>query len=335
MSGDDDLPVPGYVLKELDPNVLRHPADKAATAALNAIPGINQVARKLIELGYERQLRQNLLASSVRLSLQQLPEVYNLHRSAYTTLDLPVVPELYLAAFPYANALTIGAGEPLVLLQSQVIDQLDPAQQQVVLAHEAAHVMCDHVLYGTVLQIILGLGGSVLSRSLPTALPLVAVRNALLEWSRAAELTCDRIAALVVQDPLLVCRTLMSLAAGTAADRLDLGAFLAQADDYGRRSRGIGLRTKLNLELGSTHPLSVRRAHELMDWVKSGDYERIRDGVYAKRGEEDPDVRAEAKAAAEHYRERFQGAFKDVAGQAEGAAKSVSDWLNRNLGDKG
>lgn len=335
MSGDDDLPVPGYVLKELDPNVLRHPADRAATAALNTIPGINAIARKLIELGYERALRQQLLASSVRLSLQQLPEVYDLHRSAYTTLDLPQTPELYLAEDPLSNAMTIGSKEPLVLVHSRLIEGLDPQQQRVVFAHEAAHVMCDHVLYGTVLQIILRMGGSVLNKSLPTALPLMAVRNALLEWSRAAELTCDRIAALAVRDPLLVCKTLMSLAAGTASDRLDLGAFLAQAEDYGKRSRGIGLRTKLTLELGSTHPLSVTRSHELMDWVKSGDYERIRDGVYPKRGEEDPSVREEAKAAAEHYREKFQGAFKDVAGQAEGAAKTVTDWLNKNLGDKG
>jgi Zn-dependent protease with chaperone function len=335
MSGDDDLPVPGYVLKELDPNVLRHPADRAATAALSSIPGINQIARKLIELGYERALRQTLLASSVRLSVQQLPEVYDRHRSAYTTLDLPQTPELYLAEHPLTNAMTIGSKEPLVLVHSRLVEGLDAPQQRVVFAHEAAHVMCDHVLYGTVLQIIMGMGGSVLSKSLPTALPLMAVRNALLEWSRAAELTCDRIAALAVRDPLLVCRTLMSLAAGTASDRLDLGAFLAQADDYGRRSRGLpGTWTKLNLQLGSTHPLSVQRAHELMDWVKSGDYERIRDGVYPKRGEEDPSVRAEAKAAAEHYRDKFQGAFKDVAGQAEGAAKSVTDWLNKNLGEK-
>lgn len=335
MSGDDDLPVPGYRLKELDPLVLRHPADRAATAALGAIPGINTVARKLIELGYERALRQTLLASAVRLSLHQLPEVYDRHRAAYTTLDLAATPELYLAAFPQANAMTVGSSEPLVLVQSALIDQLDGPQQRVVFAHEAAHVLCDHVLYGTVLQILTSMSGGLLSTSLPTALPLMAVQNALLEWSRAAELTCDRIAALVVRDPLLVCKTLMGLSAGTAADRLDLGAFLAQADDYGKRSSGLtGRWTKINLELGSTHPLAVRRAHELMDWVKSGDYERIRDGVYPKRGEEDPDVRAEARAAAEHYRERFGGAFKDVAGQAEGAAKSVTDWLNKTLGDR-
>jgi Zn-dependent protease with chaperone function len=329
----DDLPVLGYRLKQIDERVLRHPADRAATAALKTIPGVNTVARKLIELGYERALRQSLLASSVRLSLHQLPDVYDRHRSAYTILDIPKTPELYLAAFPVANASTIGSQDPLVLVNSSLLDQLDADQQRVVFAHEAAHVLSDHVLYGTVLQILLNMGGGVLGRTLPTALPLMAVQNALLEWSRAAELTCDRIAALVVRDPLLVCRTLMSISAGTAASRLDLGAFLAQADDYGKASRSLpGRWTRMNLEMGTTHPLSVRRAHELMDWVKGGDYERIRDGEYPRRGEEDPDVKAEAKAAAEHYRDRFQGAFKDVVGQAEDATKSVSDWLQKNLG---
>lgn len=333
----DDLPVLGHRLRDMDDRVLRHPADRAASAALRSVPGLTAVARKLIELGYERALRQNLLASSVRLSPQQLPDVFDLHRSVYTILEIPQTPELYVAEAPVANALTIGSQDPLVLVHSRLLDQLDADQLRVVFAHEAGHVLADHVLYGTVLEILMEMGGGALSRTLPTALPLMAVRNALLEWKRAAELTCDRIAALVVRDPILVCRTLMSVTAGTAGRKLDLGAFLAQADDYGKQSRGLtGRWRRLTLELNATHPLSVHRAHELMAWVRSGDYERIRDGDYPRRSEtEDPDVKAEAKAAADYYRERFEGALKDVAGQAESATKNVADWLQKTLGGDG
>jgi len=38
-----------------------------------------------------------------------------------------------------------------------------------------------------------------------------------MEWFRAAELSCDRAAALVIRDPLAVCRTLMVIAAGAEA----------------------------------------------------------------------------------------------------------------------
>jgi hypothetical protein len=45
-------------------------------------------------------------------------------------------------------------------------------------------------------------------------LPLLAVKMALLEWYRAAELSSDRAATLVNRDPLVTCRTMMVLAGG-------------------------------------------------------------------------------------------------------------------------
>src|SRR5947208_115027 len=82
-----------------------------------------------------------------------------------------------------------------------------------VLAHEAAHVLADHVLYQTALVILLRLGTGA-RLPLLAGLPLVALRTALLEWSRAAELSCDRASALVTRDPMTVCRALMTIAAG-------------------------------------------------------------------------------------------------------------------------
>jgi hypothetical protein len=43
-----------------------HPADRAATAAMQSIPGLDSVIRKLIEMRYERAFRQSLMASAVR-----------------------------------------------------------------------------------------------------------------------------------------------------------------------------------------------------------------------------------------------------------------------------
>ena len=42
----------------ISPRAFEHPADRAATAALHAVPMLDNVVRKLIELGYERSLRQ-------------------------------------------------------------------------------------------------------------------------------------------------------------------------------------------------------------------------------------------------------------------------------------
>ena len=77
------LPVEGYQLKGISPKAYEHPADRAATASLQSIPYLDRVVRKLIELGYERALRQAYLGASVRLGEEQLPDLWRLQVRAY------------------------------------------------------------------------------------------------------------------------------------------------------------------------------------------------------------------------------------------------------------
>ncbi|HWI71296.1 MAG TPA: M48 family metallopeptidase [Baekduia sp.] len=322
------LPVDGYQLKGISPRAFEHPADRAATAALASIPGLDQVVRKLIELGYERALRAAYLGAAVRLGPGQLPETWNLHNQVFKTLDLDDVPELYVTQVPVANAQTIGSGKPIVVVNSELVRLLRVEERRAVLAHEAAHVLADHVLYFTALQILLRMGASV---RLPiiAGLPLMAVRQALLEWSRAAEMSCDRAAALVTRDPEAVCRTLMILAAGAEADALDLSQFMAQAQDYDTGGTGLDRLSRMFTDLNITHPMPVRRAQELMAWVRSGEYNRIVDGEYLRRGEEPP-VRAEAGDAAAHYADRFRSAFRDAGDAVGSATEQLADWLRKD-----
>jgi Zn-dependent protease with chaperone function len=322
------LPVDGYQLKGISPRAFEHPADRAATAALQSIPGLDQAVRKLIELGYERALRAAYLGASVRLGPAQLPDTWNLHNQVFRTMDLDDVPELYVTQFPMANAQTIGAGRPIVVVNSELIHLLRIEERRAVLAHEAAHVLADHVLYFTALQILLAMGRST---RLPiiAGLPLMAVRSALLEWSRAAELSCDRAAALVTREPTAVCRSLMILAAGTAADDLDLDQFMAQAQDYDKGGTGLERLSRMLIDLNVTHPMPVRRAQELMKWVRSGEYNRIVDGEFVKRGDE-AGLRAEAGEAVAHYADRFRSAFKDAGDAVGSATDQLADWLRKD-----
>ncbi len=64
-------------------------------------------------------------------------------------------------------------------------------------------------------------------------------------------------------------------------------------------------------ELFLTHPYAVKRVHELLKWVQSGDYDRIVGGEYVRRGQE-PGAREEADAATQHYTERFKSFFEDA-----------------------
>jgi Zn-dependent protease with chaperone function len=285
------------------------------------------VIRKLIELGYERAYRQAFLGSAVRLGDRQLPHIWALEREAFNVLDIPEVPDLYLTQMPFANAMVIGAARPIVVVNSETVRLLDEEGLRAVLAHEAAHVLSDHTLYGTALQILIQLGRSA-RLPLLAGLPLRAITAALMEWFRAAELTCDRGSAIVTRDPLAVCRVLMTLAAGEAADRLDLDAFMAQGLEYTEGGRGLERLSRLLLDLNITHPMPVRRAHELLGWVREGEYDRIIGGEYVRRGEEPP-PREEAAAAGQHYAERVKGAFTSAGESVADVGKQLGDWLKK------
>jgi Zn-dependent protease with chaperone function len=324
------LPVGAYKLEGISPRAYQHPADRAATAALGQVPYLDQVVRKLIELGYERALRAANLGASVRLGQEQLPHIWVLHRQVVNSLDLADVPDLYLTQFPFANAYTMGVGKPIVVLNSELVTLLDGDGQRAVLAHEAAHVHSNHVLYQTALIILLQIG----TQALPlfAGLPLLAIRYALLEWFRAAELSCDRAAALLIRDPQTVCRTLMVLSAGAAAEHLNLDAFLKQGMEY-KEGKGLEKLSRLFQDLQLTHPMPVKRTHELLTWVRSGDYDRIVGGDYMRIGEEPP-LKEEGEGAAGYYGDRVKGAFTKAGTSIQEVGDQLSSWLNKHKGDR-
>jgi Zn-dependent protease with chaperone function len=327
------LPEAAWKLERISPRAYQHPADRAATAALAQVPYLDQVVRKLISLGYERALRAASLGAAVRLGQDQLPDIWVLHRQVFNTLDMDEAPDLYLTQFPLANAYAIGTDRPIVLLNSELVRILDEEGRRIVLAHEAAHIQSDHVLYRTALLILLQIGSGARLPIL-AGLPLLAIRMALLEWSRAAELSCDRAAALVTRDPQAVCRSLMVLAAGEAAQDLNLDAFIAQGMDYEATGSGIERLTKLMQDLNVTHPMPVRRVRMLLDWVREGDYDRMVRGDYLRRGEE-PSAREEADAAGTFYADRVGSALQSAGSSLADVGQQLGDWLKRTRGGEG
>lgn len=314
-------PPVSFRLEGISPKAYEHPADSAATAALHAIPALDKVVERLIEFGYERAYRQVLLASSVKLGPDQLPDVWQAYETVLTALDMPEAYDLYITQAPIARAFAIGSRRPMIVVSSGAEALLDRDELRTALAHELGHILSGHLLYRTALLVLLSLGSAA---RLPVAagLPLMAVTSALLEWSRATELSADRAATLATRDPVLTCQTLMVLAGGAGSRRLNVEAFMRQASEYAEWDSGWDRIARLRAELGRRHGYPVRRVSELMRWVRSGDYDRIVGGDYAKRG--DPvDPRAHAGAAVRHYRERFS----DLLGEAEDSFVSAADRL--------
>jgi Zn-dependent protease with chaperone function len=315
-----------------------HPADRAATAALRTIPTLDIAVRKLVEWRYERALRQFYLGNAIKIGERQLPELWTSHLAVSRVLDIPEVFDLYVTSGVRGGAQAIGSGKPMIVVDSELLGRLGPGEQRVVLAHELGHILSDHVLYMTALDILLGV-----SSGMPffLGIPFRAVRAVLLEWYRAAELSCDRAATLAVRDPRIVCRTLMVMAGAMPADHLDLDAFMAQALEYQNWDDPSDRVRRFFQELGLTHAYAVRRVSEVMKWVQSGEYDRIVRGEYPTR-DRAADVREEAGSAMEFYAERFRAIFREVGDnlttvgeQAGSMADQVTDWLRSRRGGGG
>jgi Zn-dependent protease with chaperone function len=304
----------------------QHPADRAATAALGSIPLLNTVMKKISELRLERALQQRLLADAIRIGPRQLPELWEQHLDILLTLDIQREPELYLVGSANFQASAFGTNRPMIILQSGLVAGLPRDELGVVLAHEQSHLLSEHTHYLTmmiILQSLLAVGLSPLGM-----IPLRALLLVLLEWHRCAELSSDRGAAIVSGDPLLVCRGLMRTIGGGTKD-LSLDAFIQQADEYVEHDDLLARPGRFLTEIRRTHPYAVRRVHELTRWVASGEYDRIRNGSYVRRGEEPPPSE-ELKAATEHYRRRFLDIVERVAGGAQRLADQFSSWVRRD-----
>lgn len=307
-----------------------HPADRAATSALHAIPLFDRLVKRFGRLGVETRFRQMLLGDSVQLGPEQVRAVWEIHVRAAGRLDVEP-PPLFVTQFPVVNALTFGMRSPVVVCASSLISQHDPAETEAVLAHEVGHVLSEHVTYSTAMALLAQLLSGVLSDVPLAGLPVRGLYLALLEWSRAAELTCDRAAAVETGDPILVCRTLMRIAGG-ALEGMNVDAFIRQATAYTDEEDLFARRARFAAELGRTHPAAVRRVRELVRWVEAGDFDRIKSGSYIRRGEEPPPS-AEFDSAVRHYQERFTAMVDRTIGGVNKLSSQISSLLRRNNDD--
>ncbi len=310
--------------EQLSPKTYEHPTDRAATAALRSIPLMDRVVKRLTDLAHERRLRQLLVGNAVRISERQVPALWSSFTDAASVLDIERVPALYVTQTPLANAMAVGAHTPLVIVASGLVTDYDPDETQAVLAHELGHVLSEHQYYTTA-YVLLAQFLRAASPGPLAGVPMMAIYVVLMEWVRAAELSADRASALVMGDPLVTCRMLMRMAGG-AIEGMDLDAFLQQATEYEEEEDLFARWSRAGVELALTHPFAVRRVRELVGWVASGDYERIRDGAYVRRGHEPPPTEEFASAVA-HYRARFTKVLERATGGVQRILNQLEDWL--------
>ncbi|MCK4937827.1 MAG: M48 family metallopeptidase [Methanosarcinales archaeon] len=192
-----------------------------------------------------------LFGNSVKVSENQYPEIYNIVKECSKCLNISAIPDVFIVnSSGTTNAIAIRLlSKKYVLLYSELIDLMILKKQgigmdelKMIIGHELAHHAAGHI---SPLKNIL----------LFPAMFIPFLGNA---YSRACELTADRIGAAFTQDMEASKRALVALACGSdaLADQTNIESFLQQEKDVPSIAGFIS-------ELYSSHPRMTMRIKEL------------------------------------------------------------------------
>jgi Zn-dependent protease with chaperone function len=229
-------------------------------------------------------MRLNFLASSVKVSERQFPHIHQMLLDGAYILDMDTVPELFVTQTPLVNAMALGTNQPFIVINSGLVDLLDPEELRAVIGHELGHVLSGHAVYRTMLYNLILLAQRIAWMPIGY-IGLRAIIWGLEEWYRKSELSCDRAGLLAGQDVEASRRVLMKLAGGSRLAEMNADAFHEQAREYDR--------------------------------ILGGDYPRRDTDRNASLGEE---VRSAAKA----YQESWNRSEDPLIGMVRGAAGTMA-----------
>lgn len=268
----------------------RHPLDFQAEQALRSVPGFNLVASKFVEFVYERPQLVYLMANSIQAGPRQYATIYGMFRECARDLDIYPEPALFVSQNPQVNSYAMGQEHPYIVINTGLLDLLSNDEIKTVLAHELGHIKCGHTILiqmamwvvnaaSAIGEMTFGLG-NIVSNGLIVAF---------YEWRRKAELSADRAALLVMEDPRTVMTTMMKISGGSNRfiDECSLEEFIKQSENYRNLDQdGLNQVYKALMYAGAngmlSHPFPVERIHYLQEWTNSGEYRDIKRGEYAR-----------------------------------------------------
>ena len=265
-----------------------HPKDKNALNALSAIPGVDSVTKKIFEKYLDKELFFNVLASGVEVTRDNEPRLHGLLSSSCAILDIHEIPPLYIES-ETDWALTTCVNNPLIVLGQSALERLNDQELMFLLGHELGHIKSAHLLYRCVadnFKLIKDIANKA-TFGLPLAKLLSeGVEIALMYWYRMSELTADRAGLLCCQDISACIDVFIKLCNFPSSDCSSVPylkierfreSFIQQAKNFKdlEESGPISKFIRMNQTAERTHPWTILRASELLDWHDIGEYKQI------------------------------------------------------------
>ena len=261
-----------------------HELDRKAFAALNQFPKFVKLQEAYIKNVDEKSAKIELLSTAIRLSENQMPEVYNLLSPICEKLDI-AMPDLYMVKSKDKgdlNAFTGGITEPFICVTSELVKQCPSEMISSVIAHECGHIACKHYLYHSLARNFAnGIAASPLTKipGINRYLSKTLI-TALLFWDRCSELSADRAAVLCDGSSDKTVEMLLKIHGFD--ENINREEFVKQALDlkeFVNDSKSNKMMEQVLVQWNS-HPLLATRAYEVYDWEHSNQYKGIVDGTY-------------------------------------------------------
>ena len=196
-----------------------------------------------------------------------LKNKYEYLEYACQILDMPKVPELYIQWGYNINAFTVGSENPIIVLNSGLIDMCDDDEIMFIIGHELGHIKSNHMLYHMMASVI-----NMAIESIPGGNLIAApLQYALYYWNRMSEFTADRAGLLCCQNKDAAIRMFMKMAGMPLKEfnNVNYQSFIKQASEFKMLDEdGMSKLIKFISIANDSHPWTVMRAAELLNWMK-------------------------------------------------------------------
>ena len=274
----------------INKNVFLHDSDKAALAALQAIPGFTQLLKAFLKIWDEKLMRIQNMSTNMKLSENQLSKYYNMLPPICEKLGIKT-PDLYLKLDVVPNAWTSGDNDPFIVITSGLIETMPEELIPTILAHECGHIVCHHVLYRTMGQLLLN--GALNFIPLDIAkLAITPIKIAFAYWMRCSEFSADRAAIMCDGTPDKIIE-MCARFAGFDKDiegQINLDEFMNQAKDYRELVGANAVNKVMEFMMfnQADHPINAVRAYEANEWSKSDNFIKTKQYFDTYRSYEKP-----------------------------------------------
>lgn len=303
--------------KNIDPELYRHPGERAARAKLEKIPGFAKCVAMLADSFNASAERQAELGSAARVGPGVYPALHSLWAAVQARFGLGGIPLHIVHRAGGPAALRGGNARPAVLLDAALLPSLPEREMEALLAAQAGAIRLGNATLDAAADTLRAFLGAYGVAGAPAVLPAWGLEN----WRLCALFSADRAAALALGSPEAVYAWLDRLAgAGESAwggvtrpDDLRVQGLEAASRqrDPGPTWPGGGMLRRLALAMNRGNNAGIVRRTDLTDWFAGGAPARMLSGELTDPEQEEAKPGADPSIA-------YWGEFAGWDGEADG-----------------